>query len=146
MDSISIISDIATFASSRSPWMLNSRALSHMINNKALFSSLSLDTSLSSVSITDSSLIPVLGIGIVCVTSTITLFNVLYIPKFPVNLLSISTLTRTLNCSNTFLSSHYVFQDLKTKATIGGGSRFGGVYVLTDSASSAHLSTNASTY
>lgn len=39
----------------------------------------------------------------------------------PSNLLSVSQLTKQLSCSITFFPSHCVFQDLRTRKTIGGG-------------------------
>lgn len=53
-----------------------------------------------------------------------------YIPKLLFNLLSVSKLTKLLNCSVTFYPSSCVFQDLKTKRTIGGGHESDGLYYL----------------
>ena len=60
----------------------------------------------------------------------ISLSSVLYIPSFPFNLLSISKLTKILNCAAIFLSTHCIFQDLKTRMIIGGGHEAGGLYYL----------------
>ena len=50
-----------------------------------------------------------------------TLHNVLYVPSFPINLLSISTITCTLNCVVIFYPFLCVFQDLCTSQRIGLG-------------------------
>ena len=60
----------------------------------------------------------------------ISLSSVLYIPSFPFNLLSISKLTKILNCAAIFLSTHCIFQDLKTRKIIGGGHEADGLYYL----------------
>ena len=68
----------------------------------------------------------------------ISLSSVLYIPSFPFNLLSISKLTKILNCAAIFLSTHCIFQDLKTRKIIGGGHEADGLYYL-DRCGSSHL-------
>lgn len=55
---------------------------------------------------------------------------VLYIPDFPFNLLSISKLTKLLNCATIFLFTHCIFQNLKIGKIIGGGHEAGGLYYL----------------
>jgi hypothetical protein len=57
-----------------------------------------------------------------------TLNHVLYIPSFKCNLLSISRLTKTLQCSVTFFPSFCVLQDLKSKKLIGIGELRDGLY------------------
>ncbi|KAK4406722.1 Retrovirus-related Pol polyprotein from transposon RE2 [Sesamum angolense] len=63
-------------------------------------------------------------------TDYLTLTNVLFAPKFPVNLLSVNQLTKTHNCSVTFYPSYCVIQDLQTRRTIGTGHERGGLYFL----------------
>ena len=58
----------------------------------------------------------------------IFLSSVLYIRDFPFNLLSISKLTKILNCVAIFLSTHCNFQDLKTGKIIGEGHEASGLY------------------
>ena len=68
----------------------------------------------------------------------ISLSFVLYIPNFPFNLLPISKLTKLLNCIAIFLSTHCIFQDLKTGKIIGGGHEARGLYYL-DRCGSSHF-------
>ncbi|KAK4403247.1 Retrovirus-related Pol polyprotein from transposon RE2 [Sesamum angolense] len=63
-------------------------------------------------------------------TDYLTLTNVPFAPKFPVNLLSVNHLTKTHNCSVTFYPSYCVIQDLQTQRTIGTGHERGGLYFL----------------
>ncbi|CAL9005331.1 unnamed protein product, partial [Prunus brigantina] len=51
--------------------------------------------------------------------------------KFHVNLLSVSKLTRALNCMVTFYPDFCVVQDVETKRMIGLGKHFDGLYYLT---------------
>jgi hypothetical protein len=44
----------------------------------------------------------------------IKLLSVLHVPRFPLNLLSISKIIKALNCSVSFYPSFCIFQDLKT--------------------------------
>ena len=73
---------------------------------------------------------PISGKCVVNVSNTLALSSVLHIPCFSTNLLSISRVTRDLNCSVTFSPSHCVFQDLSTKKTIGSGEERNGLYFL----------------
>ena len=73
-----------------------------MTGIKDKFTSLHLFTQFSSVNIADGTQSPVLGDEVVQVTPSLNLKNVLYVPKFPVSLLSISQFTKQHNCSVTF--------------------------------------------
>lgn len=68
--------------------------------------------------------------GHLSLSPTISLTNVLYVPSFHLNLLSVSKLTHSLNCSVTFYPHSCVFQDLSTKKTIGCGKERDGLYYL----------------
>lgn len=59
--------------------------------------------------IADGTLSPISGKGSVNVSTALSLSSVLYVPKFTTNMLSISCLTKDLNCLVTFFTSHYVF-------------------------------------
>lgn len=57
------------------------------------------------------------------------LFNIC-IPNFLFNLLSVSEVIKTLNCSITFSPNSYVFQDLGIKRMIGSYDEKDGLYYL----------------
>lgn len=69
--------------------------------------------------------------------ATSLLSFVLHVSNFTLNLLSISHLTKSLNYSLIFLPSDCVFQDLKTKMTIGMGHEKDGLYLLDSSSQSS---------
>ena len=68
------------------------------------------------------------GIGRVIISETLTLNQVLLVPKLSCNLLSISKLTRDLNCVAKFSSSHCLFQDLASRMMIGNAKESKGLY------------------
>lgn len=82
------------------------------------------------VRIADDSFSSVAGQGDIPTTSDLSLTSVLYVPNFALNLLSISHLTKNLNCYLTFFPSYYVFQDIATKRTIGLEHENDGLYIL----------------
>uniref|UniRef100_A0A2N9IEJ3 Integrase catalytic domain-containing protein n=1 Tax=Fagus sylvatica TaxID=28930 RepID=A0A2N9IEJ3_FAGSY len=114
--------------SSSSPsWVIDSGASDHMTGNSSLLSNISDPCSPFSVTVANGTKTPVQGIGTVS-TPNLTFSNVLYLPEFPFNLLSVHKLTVALHCSIAFFPSYCVFQDLKTKRTIGGGFEKDGLY------------------
>jgi transposase InsO family protein len=114
--------------SSSSPsWVIDSGASDHMTGNSSLLSNISNPCSPFSVTVANGTKTPVQGISTVS-TPNLTFSNVLYLPEFPFNLLSVHKLTVALHCSIAFFPSYCVFQDLKTKRTIGGGFEKDGLY------------------
>jgi len=59
---------------------------------------------------------------------SLSLKDVLYVPKLSNNLISIRKLTHDLNCSITFSPTHCIFQNLATGKTIGVVKEQGGLY------------------
>ena len=70
-----------------------------------------------SVKITDGTHSPVLGNGVVQVTPSLTIFYVLYVPRFPISLLSINQLTKQNNCKIIFFLLIVCFRTCQ----LGGG-------------------------
>ncbi|RVX09281.1 hypothetical protein CK203_015346 [Vitis vinifera] len=84
------------------------------------------------------------GIGLALPLPSLPLTSVLYTPECPFNLISISKLTRTLNCSITFSDKFVTLQDRSTGKTIGIGRESQGLYHLTsDSSPAVCISTDA---
>uniref|UniRef100_A0A2N9EKK0 Integrase catalytic domain-containing protein n=1 Tax=Fagus sylvatica TaxID=28930 RepID=A0A2N9EKK0_FAGSY len=119
--SLLIASGNTCLHSSSSPsWVIDSGASDHMTGNSSLLSHTSSPCSPSFVTVANGTKTPVQGKGTVT-TSDLTLSDVLYLPEFPFNLLSVHKLTPALNYSVAFYPSHCEFQDLKTKRMIGEG-------------------------
>uniref|UniRef100_A0A2N9EHC7 Integrase catalytic domain-containing protein n=1 Tax=Fagus sylvatica TaxID=28930 RepID=A0A2N9EHC7_FAGSY len=134
--SLLIASGNTCLHSSSSPsWVIDSGASDHMTGNSSLLSHTSSPCSPSFVTVANGTKTPVQGKGTVT-TSNLTLSDVLYLPEFPFNLLSVHKLTLALNCSVAFYPSHCEFQDLKTKRMIGGGFVKDGLYYFQPSSTS----------
>ena len=96
-----------------------------------MFTCLSQLSDIRSIAIADGQTCPVSGEGVVEDSSQLSLKNVLFVPEFPVNLLSNSAITKQLRCCVTFFPFHCTFQDLQTERRIGlGRERGNGVYLL----------------
>ena len=71
------------------------------------------------IKIADDSLAPIAGKGKISPCAGLSLHDVLHVPKISYNLLSISKITRDLNCKATFLHDSVSFQDLSSRRMIG---------------------------
>jgi len=68
--------------------------------------------------------------GSLPLNSTYYLHDVLCVPTFKVDLMSVSCLTRGLNCLVTFFPYWCILQDLATRRMIGLGKQHDGLYYL----------------
>ena len=110
-----------------------------MIGIKINFTSLPSLNPVPSIAVADSFSCPVLDKGVVCASSSLFLYHVLYSLKFSVSLLLISQIAKSKNCSMTFFPTYHVFQDLQTRTRIGLGPEKYGLYYLDNGASSSIL-------
>ena len=92
-----------THTSSLGPWILDSGASDHLSGNKDLFSSITTTSDLPTITLANGSQTVAKGIGLALSLPSLPLTSVLYTPECPFNLISISKITRTLNCSDTML-------------------------------------------
>lgn len=105
---------LALHASSKNSWIIDSRATDDMASMSLLFSTLP-PVSLGKVKLANRSFIDIVGKETIHVSSNPDLSFVLHVPHLSRNLLSVTALTKSLNCSKTFYLTHYVFQNLATK-------------------------------
>jgi hypothetical protein len=111
-------------------WVIDSGANEHMTGSSTSLSDYrSIDTP-RSVTLANGSLSQVASSGTTHLSSDIELLFVLHVLGFPFNLLSISKITKTLNCSVSFYPSLCIFQDLKTRRMISMGHEVDGLYYL----------------
>jgi len=94
-----------TQSSSPGPWVFDSGATDHITGNKSLFSSLSYTNPLPFVILANGSRVSSHVVGTVKLFPFVTIDNVLYVLRFPFNLLSISRLTRSLDCIVSFTNN-----------------------------------------
>jgi len=96
--------------SSSRHWILDSGASFHVTGIQNKFDSLHLSNKFPSINIDDDTQSHVLRNKVVHPTPSLTLTNILYVPKFSVSLFSISQLTKQNNYKVTFFPFHYVFK------------------------------------
>ena len=118
------------FLLSSSTLVIDSGATDHMTGNSNLFTTFQSHPSTSTVILAYGSISCVLESGTIHLSLIFTLTFVVSLPQFFFNLISMSKLTRTLNCSISFFSDYRLIQDLSTKWVIGKGRESMGIYIL----------------
>lgn len=114
------------------PWIIDSGATDHMTGCIHFFSSYAPSPDHFKVRIADGSLSVVAGMGTIKITPSIILKSVLHVPKLSCNLLSVSQITKDLNCVANFSHSSCEFQDLISGRRIGSAREHGGLYYFED--------------
>ena len=110
------------------PWIFDSGAMNHMTSYEKLFSSYIPSSNNHRVKVADGSYALVAGIGTVAISPKISLQSVLYVPKLSCNLISISKITKDLECMINFSSTACVFQDKIMGRMIGNAKESDGLY------------------
>jgi hypothetical protein len=80
-----------------------------------------------------------MGSGTITCTPSLSLNFVLHVLNFPVNLLSVSSITKSLKCGAWFEPELCVFQELKTGKILGTGIEDEGLYYLDDASTPLSL-------
>lgn len=113
-------------------WIVDTGATNHMISQKEM-----LNTDKDTVSVSDKrvhlpngKIVDVSHIGNCGIMDGRTLSNVLYIPDFRFNLLSVSRITKELQCSVNFSPEFCIFQDLLNGKVLESGEEKEGLYLL----------------
>ena len=101
-----------------------------MTGNSSLFTTFQSHPSTFTDTLADGLTSCVLRSGTIHLTPLITLTFVMSLPQFSFNLISVSKLTRTLNCNISFFPDYCLIQDLSTKRIIGRGRESGDLYIL----------------
>lgn len=117
-----------SYSVSSNSWIVDSGASSHITHSLQVFSSYkTLQNQF--VILPNNTKIPVSAIGTVHLAHDLILENVLYIPSFHVNLLSVGCLLHNSNCSVMFTGKHFLIQDIKKQKVIGKDDLIQGLYV-----------------
>ncbi|XP_074306464.1 uncharacterized protein LOC141641711 [Silene latifolia] len=109
-------------------WIIDTGASGHMTFNFALLHNVRVLPKPLSIGLPDGTVKYVTKIGDVCLTDDIVLLNVLFVPDFKQNLLSISKLIDNNKLCVVFSTAACEFQDLSTKKVIATGQRIGDLY------------------
>ncbi|KAL4204122.1 hypothetical protein AMTRI_Chr01g108120 [Amborella trichopoda] len=118
----------STFFLFNDTWILDSGGTDHIVYSRSFLSSIEPLSPTNLVKLPNGTFAHVLCISIVTLSKQITLHNVLCIPSFSYNLLSVQKLTSDLQCSIIFFSDHYIFQDQLSRTTIGAGREHNGFF------------------
>lgn len=92
-------------------WIKNSRAIFHMAYLPIVFSTYSPCSSSRKIVATNGSLTTVVSVGDVRISLSLTLKNILCVPKLFTNLISIHKLIKDLRCNVIFHYSYCAFHD-----------------------------------
>nr|KYP74313.1 hypothetical protein KK1_006987 [Cajanus cajan] len=101
------------------PWVLDSNVTDHISGNQSLFSSLSTSGYLPSFTMANGFRTTSYGVGTVHLSPSLSIDNVLYVPKSPFNLLSLSHLTRSFECLISFTKDSVFLPDRSLGRMIG---------------------------
>ncbi|KAI9181123.1 hypothetical protein LWI28_011688 [Acer negundo] len=113
-----------------SNWIIDSGATDHFSSSSQLFFHTEKNCSLPPVLLPSGDKAKIVAKGSLPLNSVYYLNNVLCVPTFKVDLMSVSCLTRGLNCSITFFPYWCVLQDLATRRMIGLGKQRDRLYYL----------------
>ena len=92
-------------------WVLDTGATDHIIHSISLFTKITSSIS-SFVHLPNGEKVLATRIGTVQVTTSLILEDVICVPAFSFNLISVSKLTKSLSCCLVFLSNYCFIQDL----------------------------------
>jgi hypothetical protein len=112
-----------------SSWIIDTGATDHMVNSISYFTTISVVES-RYVKLPNGQLALITHIGTVRISQELTLHDVLCVPSFSFNLISVSKLIQTLHCCLIFLGSYCFMQNLSPWKTIGVGEERSGLYHL----------------
>ena len=98
--------------------VIDTRATNHMVHSITYFTSIT-STLNTYVNLPNGEIALVTHIGIVKITEKFVLYNVLCVPSFSFNLISVSELAKTISCCLIFLGNMCFIQDLALWSTIG---------------------------
>ena len=110
-------------------WIIDSGVTHHVCNDISLFDS-SIDVQNVRVTLPTGITVPIDRVGSVILSKDVKLLNVLFVPTFRYNLLSVSAFTDTLSLSMVFTPDACIIQEPSRGKMIGKGSRKGQLYQL----------------
>jgi len=113
-------------------WILDSGASRHVTGASSEFASYTPFPPMhkETIQTADGTAQPIKGVGTVKCTPSITLSSVLYVPSFPVNLVSISALVDHMDCRVTLDRENCLIEDRAIGRMLGSGIRRNGLWFL----------------
>jgi hypothetical protein len=127
--SLSLTQQSSLTNSTKTSWIIDIGATDHMICSISFFTSITSVVS-KSVRLPNGQYDSVTHIGTIKISESFVLTDVLCIPSFSFNLISISKLIKNLQCCVILLTKFCFVQHLTSWKTIGVGKKAGGLYHL----------------
>lgn len=112
-------------------WILDSGATYYMTYDAGDFSERS-SSRRTSIANANGDVSLVKGAGTMRISPALSLTNTLLVPSLSHKLLSVSQITKELNCAVLIYPTFYLIQDILTKEIIGRGTKKGGLYYMED--------------
>ncbi|XP_050258405.1 uncharacterized protein LOC126703484 [Quercus robur] len=110
-------------------WVIDTGATDHMVHSIAYFTTIT--TTLNTfVNLPNGEVASVTHVGIVKISEHLILHNVLCVPSFSFNLISVSQLVKSTACCLIFFGHSCFIQDLAHWSTLGLGRESNGLYLL----------------
>ncbi|KAJ0860142.1 putative RNA-directed DNA polymerase [Helianthus annuus] len=109
-------------------WVVDSGATDHITHNSLILENRTKNTHELPVTIPNGESVEVEGRGDYVLPSGTKINEVLYVPNFNYNLLSVSRLAKDLDCAVTFFPDFFVMQSLRSRTLIGSGRCKDGLY------------------
>ena len=110
-------------------WVIDTGATDHMVHSIACFTTITATLN-TFVNLPNGEVASVTHIGIVKISDHLTLHNVLCVPSFSFNLISVSQLAKSTICCLIFFGNLCFIQDLAHWSTLGLGRECNGLYLL----------------
>lgn len=101
-------------------WIIDTGATDHIVSSPNFLNNL-LPSHSTSVRLPNGAKVDIMFIGTTKISPNLSFSDVLCVSSFRVNLLSVSKITRSLNCSITFFLDFCILQDMATKRMSGPG-------------------------
>lgn len=111
-------------------WIIDTGASDHMTYDPNKFSRFSPNCSKTVITNANGVSSPVVSVGTVPLSPSLSIYDVLLVPSLNCNLLSVSQLTKSHNCVVLFFLTYCIFQNIHTKERIGSGKQSGDLYYL----------------
>ncbi|KAL0372319.1 UNVERIFIED_CONTAM: Retrovirus-related Pol polyprotein from transposon RE1 [Sesamum calycinum] len=119
-----------TRESGSSHWIVDSGATNHMCGDAHFFTALTKLHKPTLVHLPDNSISYATHLGNIALSPKLTLTDMLLIPNFKHNLISVSQLCKSHSVAFVFLTSSCILQDLMTKKPLAVGKQVGKLYLL----------------
>lgn len=121
---------LASFSILSKLWVIDSGATNHIVSDSSFLTSSTTLDSPKKVTLPNEKEANITHIGAANLNSSLSINDALYIPSFQHNLLSVSKLTKSLNCALIFYPNKCILQDLSMKMEICLDKEQGGLYIF----------------